>query len=110
VAATAVVMTAKYRGELGNHVEVGHGQGYATVHNHMSRFAAILKEGDCIEAGTVIGFASMTGLIASPHLHFGVTGTAFGSIQSHSCRSDQCFANVLARLICCVPDSERSAS
>jgi len=65
-------MIAKYTGEHGNRVEIGHGRGYATAYNHMSRFATKMKVGDCVEAGTVIGFIGATGLIASPHLHFEV--------------------------------------
>jgi murein DD-endopeptidase MepM/ murein hydrolase activator NlpD len=72
-AATGYVKTAKRHGEYGNHVEIDHGSGYASAYSHMSGYAVNLKEGDCVEAGTVIGFVGNTGLSTSSHLHFEIT-------------------------------------
>lgn len=72
-AAVGQVAEAKWAGEFGNRIDIYHGSGYATSYSHLVRFAAPLKPGDCIEAGTVIGFIGVTGLIATPHLHFETT-------------------------------------
>lgn len=72
-AATGQIVEARRAGEFGNRVDIDHGGGYATSYSHMSRFAGPLEPGDCVEAGTVIGFVGATGLIATPHLHFEIT-------------------------------------
>jgi murein DD-endopeptidase MepM/ murein hydrolase activator NlpD len=49
---------------------VDHGLGLYSMYFHLSR--AAVKEGDKIDAGSVIGAAGMTGRSTGPHLHFGV--------------------------------------
>ena len=72
-AAAGTVISAAYKGEFGNRVEIDHGNGYATSYSHLARFAPSVKRGDCVAAGTVIGQVGATGLVAGPHLHFEVS-------------------------------------
>lgn len=71
-AAGGQIAVAKWMGEHGNRIEIHHGQGISTTYSHMSRFAAGIENGRCVEAGEVVGNVGATGLIASPHLHFEV--------------------------------------
>ncbi|MDR6818805.1 murein DD-endopeptidase MepM/ murein hydrolase activator NlpD [Neorhizobium sp. 2083] len=54
----------------GNMVEIDHGQGITTRYGHMSRI--LVKEGDEIAAGDVIGRAGSTGRSTGPHVHYEV--------------------------------------
>lgn len=64
------VIFANRDGEFGNTVVVMHGGGVETRYGHLSRIAVAV--GDCVSAGTIIGFAGSTGLSASPPVHFEV--------------------------------------
>ena len=52
----------------GLYVEVQHDGGFTTLYAHLASFA--VKSGDEITAGTVLGFAGLTGRTTGPHLHF----------------------------------------
>lgn len=54
----------------GNMVEIDHGQGITTRYGHMSRI--LVKEGDEVAAGDVIGRAGSTGRSTGPHVHYEV--------------------------------------
>lgn len=54
----------------GNMVEIDHGQGITTRYGHMSKI--LVKEGDKIEAGDIIGRAGSTGRSTGPHVHYEV--------------------------------------
>ena len=54
----------------GGTVLLSHGQGVGSIFIHMSELA--VKEGDRIEAGTVLGSVGQTGLATAPHLHWGI--------------------------------------
>jgi murein DD-endopeptidase MepM/ murein hydrolase activator NlpD len=55
---------------LGNFVEIQHGFGYLTVYGHCSR--TIVRKGDRVDRGQVIGYLGGTGETSAPHLHFEV--------------------------------------
>jgi len=57
-------------GELGNTIALMHGGGVETRYGHLSRIAVAV--GDCVSAGTVIGYAGSTGLSPGPRLYFEV--------------------------------------
>lgn len=64
------VTVAANSGGYGNMVEVDHGQGITTRYGHMS--AILVKVGDTIEAGDIVGRAGSTGRSTGPHVHYEV--------------------------------------
>lgn len=54
----------------GNLVEIDHGQGITTRYGHMSKI--LVKEGDTVSAGDIIGQAGSTGRSTGPHVHYEV--------------------------------------
>lgn len=54
----------------GNLVAIDHGYGYETRYAHMSRF--IVREGQKVKRGELIGYVGSTGLSTSPHCHYEV--------------------------------------
>ncbi len=57
-------------GGYGNEVRVNHGYGYITLYAHMERF--IVKPGQRVKRGQLIGYVGSTGTSVSPHLHYEV--------------------------------------
>jgi len=64
------IVTAGPSGGYGNMVEIDHGQGITTRYGHMSKI--LVKEGDMISVGDVIGRAGSTGRSTGPHVHYEV--------------------------------------
>ncbi len=64
------VITAGPVGGYGNMVEIDHGMGFTTRYGHMSRI--LVKVGDEIAPGEVIGQSGSTGRSTGPHLHYEV--------------------------------------
>jgi len=54
----------------GNQILINHGFGYKTRYAHLSKF--LVKEGQKIKRGDVIGLVGNTGLSTGPHLHYEV--------------------------------------
>jgi murein DD-endopeptidase MepM/ murein hydrolase activator NlpD len=54
----------------GNHVIINHGYGYETLYGHMTKF--IVKQGQHIKRGELIGYVGSTGLSTGPHVHYEV--------------------------------------
>jgi len=54
----------------GNHVKINHGFGYETLYAHMSKY--IVKRGQKVKRGEVIGYVGSTGTSVAPHLHYEV--------------------------------------
>jgi murein DD-endopeptidase MepM/ murein hydrolase activator NlpD len=54
----------------GNHVVIEHGYGYKTLYAHMSKY--IVKKGQKVKRGDVIGYVGSTGTSVAPHLHYEV--------------------------------------
>lgn len=60
-------------GELffsGNSIIIDHGQGLYTMYFHLSKF--LVKEGQKVGKGDIIGLVGSTGRASGPHLHWGV--------------------------------------
>ena len=58
------------RHEYGNHVAIDHGFGFMTFYAHLSKI--LVKNGQKIARGQVIGLVGNTGKSTSPHLHYEV--------------------------------------
>ena len=54
----------------GNYVEINHGYGYKTLYAHMSK--SIVKKGQKVKRGEVLGYVGNTGTSVAPHLHYEV--------------------------------------
>ena len=63
-AALPINMTGGY----GNVLVIRHPNGLETYYGHLSRF--IVKSGDLVKAGELIGYGGSTGRSTGPHLHF----------------------------------------
>lgn len=57
-------------GGYGNQVEIDHGYGYITKYAHMQSF--IVKKGQKVKRGELIGYVGNTGKSTAPHLHYEV--------------------------------------
>ncbi len=70
VTAAGVVTKAGWNGGYGRMVEVDHGQGYSTRYGHLDEI--LVKTGDKVNAGDVIGKTGSSGRSTGPHLHYEV--------------------------------------
>lgn len=55
----------------GNVIVLEHGQNLSTIYAHLQKI--LVKEGQHIEKGQVIGLVGNTGRVTGPHLHFGAS-------------------------------------
>jgi hypothetical protein len=62
------VCLATYQANLGNLLEIDHGNGYVSRYGHLDRFA--VKEGDWVQEGEQIASLGSTGRASGPHLHY----------------------------------------
>jgi len=60
----------KSRRGYGNHVTIDHGYGYKTLYAHMTKY--IVRKGQKVKRGEVIGYVGSTGTSVAPHLHYEV--------------------------------------
>ena len=65
-----VVSRASYDSSSGYHVYINHQDGFSTRYLHMTHY--IVKAGQWVAAGQVIGYVGSTGTSTGPHLHFSV--------------------------------------
>ncbi len=63
-----VVRVSKFHGGYGNCVIVRHHNGLETLYGHFSK--RLVKTGDLVNAGQVLGLGGSTGRSTGPHLHF----------------------------------------
>jgi len=69
--ATGLVKTSKKSYISGNYIEIDHGNGYATIYGHLSE--RLVKKGDKVNRGDVIGKVGNTGKSTAPHLHYEIS-------------------------------------
>jgi len=67
---SGVVSQASYDSSSGYHVYINHQDGYVTRYLHMTHY--VVKPGQYVSAGQVIGYCGSTGASTGPHLHFSV--------------------------------------
>ena len=65
-----VVKVKRLYNGYGRHVVVRHGFGYETLYAHMSK--SLVRKGDRVKRGQVIGLVGSTGTSTSSHLHYEV--------------------------------------
>jgi murein DD-endopeptidase MepM/ murein hydrolase activator NlpD len=54
----------------GNHVVINHGYGYRTLYGHMVKY--VVRPGQKVKRGQLIGYVGSTGLSTAPHVHYEV--------------------------------------
>lgn len=69
-AAKGNVLISRYSSSFGNYILIDHGSGYATIYGHCSKL--LVKVGDSVDGGEIIGKVGTTGWSTGNHLHFGV--------------------------------------
>ncbi len=62
------VIWAQDLGIYGNCIVIDHGYGLQTIYGHLSEF--LVKKGDMVKKGQIIGKTGSTGLAGGDHLHF----------------------------------------
>ena len=58
--------------EAGNAVAIQHGGGWESQYSHLKRGSVIVKPGEQVKAGQVIGKIGLSGATEFPHVHFSV--------------------------------------
>ena len=64
------VIVSKYNSVNGNYIEIDHNNGYFSLYAHLSK--NIVKVGDVVIRGQVIGYMGRTGWATGNHLHFAI--------------------------------------
>lgn len=67
---TGVVTIATYGRSAGYYVTINHGDGYSSIYMHMTNY--VVKKGQAVSAGQLIGYMGSTGISTGSHLHFGI--------------------------------------
>lgn len=71
-ASRAGVVTVASRGRAaGYYVSINHGDGFSSIYMHMTHY--VVKKGQAVSAGQLIGYMGSTGVSTGPHLHFGIS-------------------------------------
>ncbi|MDD3501714.1 MAG: peptidoglycan DD-metalloendopeptidase family protein [Candidatus Cloacimonetes bacterium] len=68
--AKGTVVRASWNGGFGNTVEIRHPDGIISQYAHLDRI--LVKHGQSVRAGTIVGRVGSTGYSTGPHLHFGI--------------------------------------
>lgn len=66
--ADGVVYRVGYARALGRYVKIKHAHGYMTVYGHLKKY--IVKKGQKVRKGEVIGYLGNSGRSTGPHLHY----------------------------------------
>ena len=65
-----VVTTARNSSSGGNYVTINHGDGFSSSYLHMRNY--VVKRGQAVSAGQLIGYMGSTGISTGSHLHFAI--------------------------------------
>ena len=66
-----VSYTGYEAGGAGNWVQINHGDGFKSVYMHMTKY--VVRTGQNVAQGDLIGYCGSTGGSTGPHLHFGIS-------------------------------------
>lgn len=66
--ADAVVEYAQTKGQYGKYLLLAHSFGFKTAYGHLSRY--VVKSGDYVSKGDIIGYVGNTGRSTGAHLHY----------------------------------------
>lgn len=66
-----VTIASYQEGGAGWYVCINHGDGYSSIYMHMTHY--IVKGGQYVDAGEIIGYVGTSGGSTGPHLHFGIS-------------------------------------
>ena len=66
-----VTKAAYQAGGAGYYVSISHGDGFASIYMHMTRY--VVSAGQSVTQGQLIGYVGSTGVSTGPHLHFGIS-------------------------------------
>ena len=69
--ADGVVEKVFRNGGYGKYIRINHGNGYTTGFAHLKKY--LVKEGDPVKRGQVIGLVGNTGRSTGPHLHYEIS-------------------------------------
>ena len=70
---TAGIEAAKAAGkECGNGVRIDHGDGWATQYCHLRKGSIVVRQGQEVSAGEVLGAVGLSGMTEFPHVHLSV--------------------------------------
>ncbi len=73
----------EYFSDKGNYIAIFHNDGSFAYYVHLKKNGAIVKVGDKVKAGQIIGYSGNSGYSSGPHLHFDVRLTKNdGTMQS----------------------------
>lgn len=59
-----------WKGGLGRHVEIDHGNGLVTAYSHLRAIDREIRPNRPIARGQIVGWVGQSGLATGPHLHF----------------------------------------
>ena len=65
-----VVTTARNSSSGGNYVTINHGDGFSSSYLHLRNY--VVKRGQAVSAGQLIGYMGSTGISTGSHLHFAI--------------------------------------
>ena len=99
-----VVKVKRLYNGYGRHVVIRHGFGYETLYAHMSK--ALVKQGDRIKRGQVIGLVGSTGTSTSAHLHYEVSKDGVKVNPAHYYFNDLSPAEYEALLEACETETQ----
>ena len=67
---SGIVTLATKNSGYGFYVKIDHGSGYSSLYAHMTHY--VVKQGQVVVQGQIIGYMGSTGKSTGPHLHFSI--------------------------------------
>lgn len=68
---SGTVTASTFGRAAGYYVTINHGDGFSSIYMHMTRY--VVKKGQTVEQGQLIGYMGATGIATGSHLHFGIS-------------------------------------